>query len=234
MKTGRSDHEYVDQSRLRRSTRNYLWNYSRKLNVAYIEIPKACCTTIKAAMQSVELGLDPVDLSLAQIHDRQTSPLLNYDQLSAEDITGYRTFTFVRNPYTRIFSAYKDKLVDNQWEKSRRAEDLGFRSDQDIEFLAFLNAIRDQPRHLMDIHWLPQSLILEERQVDYVGRFEQFDNDYYIVAQSLGLPTRVHARQGHATGTGNSVLKRLSREEIDIINSIYIDDFHSLGYLMLD
>lgn len=213
--------------------RNYLWNYSAKLNCAYIEVPKVCCTTIKAMMQAVELDCSAGELSLAQIHDRAASPLLNFDSVVDAGIGDYRTFTFVRNPYTRIYSAYKDKLVDNQWEKDRRAENLGFSAEEEIPFLEFLRVIRDRSEQSMDIHWLSQSAIVEDRAIDFIGRFEQFDNDYYIIASALGLPLDTESRITHSTGTGNSILRRLCREEISIINEIYERDFGSFNYLML-
>ena len=218
---------------LKQRIRNYLWNYSAKLNCAYIEVPKVCCTTIKAMMQAVELDCSAGELSLAQIHNRDASPLLNFDSLVEAGIGDYRTFTFVRNPYTRIYSAYKDKLVDNQWEKNRRAENLGFSAEEDIPFLEFLRVIRDRSQQSMDIHWLSQSAILEDRTIDFIGRFEQFDNDYYIIASALGLPPDTESRITHSTGTGNSILRRLCREEISIINEIYERDFSSFNYLML-
>ena len=218
---------------LKQRIRNYLWNYSRKLNCAYIEIPKVCCTTIKAMMQAVELDCTAAELSLAQIHNREASPLLNFDSLMEAGIRDFRTFTFVRNPYTRIYSAYKDKLVDNQWEKNRRAENLGFSADEDIPFLEFLRVLRERSEPSMDIHWLPQSAILEDRSIDFIGRFEQFDNDYYIIASALGLPLDTASRITHSTGTGNSILRRLCGEEVAIINEIYERDFNSFNYLML-
>ena len=218
---------------LKQRIRNYLWNYSAKLNCVYIEVPKVCCTTIKAMMQAVELDCSAGELSLAQIHNREASPLLNFDSLVEAGIGDYRTFTFVRNPYTRIYSAYKDKLVDNQWEKNRRAENLGFSAEEDIPFLEFLRVIRDRSQQSMDIHWLSQSAILEDRTIDFIGRFEQFDNDYYIIASALGLPPDTESRLTHSTVTGTSILRRLCREAISIINEIYERDFSSFNYLML-
>lgn len=218
---------------LRDRKRNYLWNYAPSLNCAYIEIPKVCCTTIKAVMQSVERGCDPEQLTVGQIHDRENSPLLNYDQLQESGNNNYRTFAFVRNPYTRIYSAYKDKLVDNLWEKKRRAETLGFSADENIPFIDFLRVISEKPVASLDIHWLPQTVILEDRTLDFIGRFEQFDNDYYIIARALGLPQQAYSRVAHATGTGTSILRTMSMEEVEIINSLYKEDFRKLGYLML-
>jgi hypothetical protein len=93
---------------------SYRYNLSQKHRYLYVETPKVACTTIKAFLQAAE-GRDISDQNFEEVHDRDKSPLLKPDKRPdlLFDLLGSDNsfkFTFVRNPYTRILSAYLDKI----------------------------------------------------------------------------------------------------------------------------
>ena len=80
----------------------------------YVDNPKVGSGTIKARLtQCVSPQTDQHTLAA---HNRSLSPLLSPAHLSDDELETalfseqYRRFCFVRNPYTRILSAYLDKM----------------------------------------------------------------------------------------------------------------------------
>ena len=94
----------------------YSINVSIKHRYVYIETPKVGCSTIKDTLQRMELDYPDLQRSDPEmIHDRNYSPLLRPAQTWGLDrllhSRDFFVFCFVRNPYTRLLSAYLDKIV---------------------------------------------------------------------------------------------------------------------------
>lgn len=100
-------------------------------------------------------------------------------------------FAFVRDPYARAYSCWKDKIVAP--------------ADHDVPFLfgafpnlrpgmpfaTYLAAVAEIPDEQADPHFASQAslLCLGGRVVpDFVGRFERFATDWRAVAAVTGLP----------------------------------------------
>jgi len=113
---------------------SYRFNLSRRHRYLYVETPKVACTTIKAFLQTAE-GRVVSNQDFDDVHERNKSPLLQPDKEPALLFDLLRSgeafrFTFVRNPYTRVLSAYLDKIRRKPVEeaiayKNRRLEQLG-------------------------------------------------------------------------------------------------------------
>ena len=89
-------------------------NFSLKYRYFYAETPKVGCSTIKGLLIQAEHGQVIQYPDMDYIHHREFSPLLNAQQLVdtvafLED-PGVTRFCFVRNPYTRLLSAWLDKI----------------------------------------------------------------------------------------------------------------------------
>src|SRR5688572_11911209 len=152
-----------DFPRVRPERLNYLVNISLKLRYLYVEVPKVACSSIKRTLQQLE---DENRSPPEDVHDRDASPLMApYDSLSlylsAQHDPRFRRFAFVRNPFTRTLSCYLDKCVQSPWERARLLPELGLSGDTIPTMHEFLLAVQRQPTPQMDIHWLPQAVILE-------------------------------------------------------------------------
>jgi len=219
---------------------NYLINCSKKHKFVYVETPKVACSTIKRVLQLIEVDGDESKLS-TQVHDRGKSPLaspLSVDQDLDElfEGDGYFRFSFVRNPYSRILSAYLDKLVKNDWERRRLLPTLGYNENDRITLLQFLEAIKDIPNIDKDIHWTPQSYILQRHKVnyDFIGRFENFSAGFERVIRKIKPDAGkqlFHARADHHKTDANSkLLKYIGPKEAELILEIYGSDFEVFRY----
>ena len=91
---------------------NYLINISKTYKYVYLETPKVACSTIKRTFQKAEVTALGGEVA-KNIHDKNLSPLLSpldiqngLDSMFEGD--EFFRFSFVRNPYSRILSAYLD------------------------------------------------------------------------------------------------------------------------------
>ena len=170
---------------------NYISDVSDKTKTIYFGIPKTGCSSIRRSLQFLEVNAEK-ELLPEIVHDKKSSPLsgLYTHNQSAESLlcsNDYFKFTFVRNPFTRILSAYLDKFVHNKWERNKRLSDLGYNISNKFTFTQFLNYVNDQQRELLDIHWIPQCYLLPENLnlLNFIGRFENFTKEWAIVFRNI-------------------------------------------------
>ena len=218
-------------------------------------IPKVACTTVKVALY--HLSGNPVPRDHSDVHSSRLGVFLgeHTGEEIAEILTApdWTRFCFVRNPYDRLFSAYKSK-IGNTWdtqyswlrggireacsypvEDGRRCGMVTF-----TDFVQFLSDCRAKVRYEFhpdgpyDGHFNVQSHILKQDLIRYdvVGRFENLSKD---LASSL-------ARVGAKEGTTAIASERrnptpqvplswaYNRELAALAYDIYREDFEAFGY----
>jgi hypothetical protein len=219
---------------------NYLTHISRRHNAVFIEVPKAGCTVVKRAMQFSEHGGEPHQ-EPESVHERSTSPLGAplRDRFDLDEVFGeagrYFRFAFVRNPYSRALSCYLEKIAGEQWLREMRLPKLGFKPDDEVEFVEFLRRVAEQDPADMDIHWAPQEHLLSLGKVRYgfLGRFESFRQDLLSVIGHLGMTVPDDLLQRttpHTTNAREKILQYYDDESTALVQRIYRLDFETLGY----
>lgn len=228
--------------RMTRRRLDYQINVSWKNRYVYVETPKAACSSIKRHLHKIELMKTPYEPP-ADVHDRSLSPLLRPLQMPERAFTECMTspewfrFAFVRNPYTRVLSAYLDKIQRNRPEKKEILNSLG-RDPKELEaevsFLEFLQAIRKTPNGLRDNHWRPQVQLLFIGQCDYhvIGAFERLEQDVAYVTERMGVTRRFKLDNvgNHATDAASALKEWYTGEVMDVFESLYDGDFRTFGY----
>lgn len=215
---------------------DYLINVSKKYKYIYFETPKVGCSTIKRTLQKLEVS-DISDIP-EDVHKKKLSPLsspLDLEKNFSEYLTGpYFKFSFVRNPYTRILSCYLDKIIGIQ--KSVYLPKIGYSLTDNVSFKAFLLAIKEQTYFEMDVHWMPQHILLAADKIplDFIGRQENFDND---LAKVLSIITKsdsdvpgITNERPHAVGANKKLQQYLTEDTARLIQEIYANDFSLYGY----
>jgi hypothetical protein len=169
----------------------------------YMAVNKAASSKIKMVLHRLEgyrLPADPFD-----VHARNQPGMSFVARLSAfgvndaaEILSGpdWRRFAFVRNPYARLYSAYKNKIADlaspylGVREAIWRSAGNRHPPKEAPPFDAFVGYVAELPDSGRDGHWRSQMGVLCPDLIDYrfLGRFESFEQDLAIVLRSLGAP----------------------------------------------
>ena len=220
-------------------TVEYLANISDRFKYVYLANPKAASTGILKTLQLAEVDGDASRLP-DSAHDRQNSPIprIGTSRFSPEEIFGgsdFFRFTYVRNPFTRVLSAYLDKIVKEPTERDRLLPTLGIAADAEVSFLDFLKAIHDQRDGWRDIHWATQSRLIQCNNIDYsfIGRFETFSSTFPPLLERLGIEQEhfdTASTAVHATNASSRVAEHLGAEERRLILTIYESDFINFSY----
>lgn len=171
---------------------------------------------------------------------------------------GYRTASFIRNPYDRAYSGFLQvqRDVENHPLRSYPApwiKELVVRQIEEnrqqlkkarYDFDAWIGLLReDQVRNVGRNSSLPLhpacywTHLGREPFVDFVGRVERFEEDFQRLVSWLGLETdRIttdNCNESHFDGLGPHGFRhvqRMNRRSIDKINALFSDDFDLFGY----
>lgn len=217
-------------------------------NMLYFEVPKAGCTTIKhllhfAAMRhsnDEQSALQRLTTDPESVHDRGTSPLPKLSELeetlSESPLTNASTFRFsvVRDPTSRIMSAYLDKIISRcGYHRQLIWGTAGLPEGSSVSFEKFLEIIATMPSRTMDIHWRPQFDLLRPDIVnyDFIGRFEHFADALAEIMSHIPAHLRAPIPPPHRpTNASQRLHEFVTRRAADLINSIYATDFEAFAY----
>ena len=135
-----------------------------------------------------------------------------------EDVfDAYYTFSFVRNPWSRLLSYYSFAKLRPNSRHHNDAMTLDFN-----DFVGQLDGeppMRSQSNLIGDAQGTPQ--------VDFVGRFETLDQDFQTVCAKLGC----HATLPHKNRTETKDYRvAYTTKSIDAVASIFADDVKHFGY----
>lgn len=241
--------------------KKFLFEYSiwlEKQQAIFVYVPKIACTTWKSLCRFLD-GKEDWRNSRG-VHNKQNNQLTFLsDILEKEQILkdkNIKKYTFVRNPYSRALSAYKNKIEPfTDIEKGTDFEILSahqyyFKVYTEIEsfietnlptetgvnFFGFLSWLHLSKSHrIKDRHWLPQTQITQPNIVDYdfIGYFEQLEQDGGYVLKQLGsdLPFPSKNALRYPRTDANSYLNQYyTSREIELVKQIYLDDFNNFNY----
>lgn len=210
-----------------------MWIYSDSLDIAYVPVCKAACTSITAAIL-VDAGvLSDTPNHPEPVHRMACYPMSKgYDAaivggrvVSARDarITPGRWFSFVRHPLARLVSCYQDKVVHDRpgLPPALRVRPFG----------AFVRAVCDTsrvaPMHL-NPHVRPQVHTLRERQYDLVGKVENIAEDWGRLCRLVGRDLPLSCL--NKCGDGNGWREHYDGQTLGIAADFFKDDLERFGY----
>ncbi len=227
--------------------------YSRNANVIFAYIPKVACTNWKCILRYLDGHKDYLDARLA--HDRNKSGLSyiskmpnGIDLLMDKNIA---KLTCVRNPYSRILSAYLNKIKPFAQDNAPPDRDVYFYQvftviDQYrqikhpeleyVDFSCFLEWIELSGDPLAgNEHWIPQTEILGKSEYifDFIGRIENLHKDAQIILDwlkcDIPFPTQ-QAVNFPPTRASESIDTYYTQIEMEQVQRIFRDDFSFLQY----
>ena len=221
--------------------------------LVYCPIPKVASTVWK------KLLLNAGGHNISGLIHRDSKDKINFlGQYSLEErkkiLRTYKKFMFVRNPFERLLSAYRDcfwgkwKRDDSWWKTFRygmrkflmkngkprikpNADNTTFE-----EFLRYL-VVKWKKRGSADFneHWRPQFCQCHpcDIQYDFTGHYETLHDDALFLLRTTKLQDKVEFPQWKATYTRAQMRKyysRVSRLRLSQLKTIYKEDIEAFGY----
>jgi hypothetical protein len=156
---------------------------------------------------------------------------------SSPEIGDFFHFAFVRNPWDRVVSCYKDKI--------RAAEKMGKLALLSryqglwpgMEFAEFVEWLRFSPegsdRHA-DRHWISQHLFVSDAKsdvlCDFIGKLERSDDDMQHVADRLELGCLALPMRHRSAQSGMHYRSHYTPRSLALVGERYSRDIELFGY----
>jgi hypothetical protein len=213
----------------------------------YFEVPKAACTAMKWLLHGLEAG-PPVQWALGKtrremfIHWRENVPLpslVDLDNAAQKHVLESAEFlriTVVRNPYTRLISTWRNKILLYEPGSERVYLDIKGRLPEPgsmplISFAEFVEYLANKgDLRSGNSHWRRQTdhTFFSAMNFSHVGKFERLGETLRHLQLHLGLsePPALGARNqsppvGHVAFDGGLA---------EMISRLYRTDFETFGY----
>ena len=208
----------------------------------YIHIPKTAGTSVEKRLgahekmdvrlkqdhrtiRNIMSGISPfatgkISLTsiLVYINQRYQGVRQGMDFVSMSQFDSYFKFCFVRNPWDRAYSWYRNVVRDPLHQL-----ELGI--SEDITFSDFVTNHSNQWALRPQIDWIVDAN--GNVAVDYVGKFESLENDYKVICERLGiedsnLPMTLDSGKSSYMDAYDNVLKKWVakryQKEIELFN----------------
>ncbi|XP_072034118.1 carbohydrate sulfotransferase 11-like [Amphiura filiformis] len=189
---------------------------SDKHKALYCFVPKVACTNWKEVflvMNGMAKQKNVQQLTPKAVHIKVDNAKWSLAKMSTPNVlhrlSTYKSFLFVRNPFTRVLSAYRDKLdygttgwVRQMFAKTiktkygkhtnlNKRQHYAPKDGYNVTFKEFVQFLGD-PSHSMtnfaEDHWMP---ILDicypcSVQYDFIGKFETLQTDAENILEQIG------------------------------------------------
>ena len=199
----------------------------------YLNNPKVGCSTIKSSLWLAMTGQNPADLK-RPVHVVEGSPFVS----RLTDPAAVREafiFTFVRNPFQRIVSAYLNKVqtrTDKVW--TGFATRRGWNPEEEMSFDGFVERLSGVPPEEQDPHWRAQHLNILYPFVrpNLIGDLDSLDRVLPQVLARL-VPGQAKVVQGRRHSTAaREVWSGFfgDKATLDRVLTLYAGDFTAFGY----
>jgi len=162
-------------------------------------------------------------------HLRQSGVCLDVEHASrlhypVNSFKDYFKFAFVRNPWDRLVSCWRDKVINNNLfnfdstnlEQMKKFENF-------VDFASSLDIDRCN-RHLRS-----QSSLIDLNRVDYLGRLETFEDDANHIFDEIGIASQKIVRK-NVTCRKKTYQEHYSDQLAEKVAEIYQKDIQIFGY----
>ena len=213
----------------------------------YFIVQKVACSSIKAALLPLFPDIKPERSSEASLYDdsfaysvhdlyNRSGHQINKANFLADDYAGHFKFAFVRDPWDRLVSCYKQKVAPGgQGLYCYEYEEVPLYVG--MSFTQFVEAVHSIPDEEADPHFRSQyPAVCGDRPgapilADFVGRFENLETDFARVAEQLGasqlrLPHLLPSRAKRDRLSDNLYDRRLAK----LVHERYCKDAEIFGY----
>lgn len=187
---------------------------NHKHKFVFIHIPKTAGTSIESLF-----------INNAHIKDVPGKHNMVSD-IGSEFLKKYFTFTFVRNPWDRMVSYYNFRL--------KRSFDMYNHGDSFKEWIRFLcsDEVQNIKAYQFNLAIKSQYEFLvsksNEISVDFIGRFENFQEDFNTICDKIGMPQQ---KLPHKNATNHKhYTEYYDDESREIVAEKYAKDIEYFNY----
>jgi hypothetical protein len=184
-------------------------------NCMFVHIPKCAGTSVRQSLFGRDGGHRPLETFRTMV------PQNVFDRCFK--------FTFVRNPWDRLVSAFFF-LKKSDLERNQRFNRRHLAAYEDFD--SFVRRWLTRKSIWSFTHFLPQChfICIDQRLgVDFVGFYENLAEDFAIVAKRIGRPT-VLREENRLGGRARDYREYYNDETRKIVAEVYAEDIALLGY----
>ena len=203
-------------------------------NLLYYCVPKVCSSSIKEMIKIRDGEWSRCGENRKVIYKTYDGPktrIMHVAKLNFYDKEKFFSFAFVRNPYDRLYSAYKmlKVLMRKQKTLNHVFESFDIFVEKVITGTYKDNHIKKQS-FFVPVEYDPH--------VNFIGRFENFENDWLLLQEKINYKfannivklqakdyTTIIEKEGEFRPP-----KEMSGESLKKIQEFYRDDFINFGY----
>ncbi len=203
----------------------------------FIHIPKTGGTSVEKLLgcknRREEIFGRDENLWLPLQH-ASASQLIEYNLVSQADFENYFKFAFVRNPFDLVVSEWKWRIKKQIFSPFSRYRWVNISLKQFIKYY-ISNKFENFQNNLglvIKLHLTPQYNFIHDRDgnnlIDFVARFENFDEDLKYISKKLGLnitniPHIYKTKRKHYS-------HYYDEETIELVKKIYAIDLEYFNY----
>jgi len=191
----------------------------------FIRVPKTAGMSVQQALFG------------AQIFAHQT--FRQYELIFIKELlASFYTFTFVRNPWDRLVSAWTylrenamGHTTVDPWGGRWFANHLAQYADFETFVLRWVSRKTVEKSYT---HFRPQTQFLENArgqiEVNFIGRFKDLAEDFQKVAQAMGRAAALEVRNRTRSRGSASYRESYNAKTAEIVAKAYEDDVQAFGY----
>ncbi|XP_022795886.1 carbohydrate sulfotransferase 14-like isoform X2 [Stylophora pistillata] len=217
----------------------------------YCSVPKAACSNWKRVMMVLDGQAIDANAIRRVLHNSFTVLSDFSPGVIKHKLREYYKFMFVREPFARLLSAYKDKFVLNntafhktfgtQIVKHARKNAPANPKGNDVKVEEFLQYVVDSHVEDMNEHWMPFYKLCQPCVVsyDFIGSMENLESDSTRVLKVLNVDKQVsfprQQRYYQAGGKGYVKSKKVSNIPPDMMGKVlkkFALDYKLFSYQM--
>lgn len=249
--------KYFDSKRLLKTKKMKLNHVliDEKHKILYCYVPKVACTNWKRIFLvltgKAENFSQVINLPASQIHNKNLfKSLQNYSVTEILNMTNeYTKFIFVRHPFERLLSAYRNKL-EQHYDSSKYFQarfgkyiiknfrknptNVSLAKGDDVTFSEFVNYIVSSDPNRYNEHWQRMTDLCHPCLIkyDFIGKYENIIQDSNFLLKSFGTSLKFPKLSKPSTTASNlaKYYGTLERKTILKLYRIYEMDFRLFDY----
>lgn len=222
----------------------------KKYKFLYCYVPKVASSNMKRLVLTLQ-GMSENSNAIKSFDQRGFDFLADFTAPEREHmIKTFYKFVFVRDPFTRLVSAYRNKFQTPNTEfhvsygqkivrQYRKNASSGATDGHDVTFQEFVRYILDENGPEMNEHWMSVYDICQPCLIpyDFIGSFEFLNLDTKALLEQLNVPKGISFPKKQAfyqaalnRDSVDVFYRNISTEQYRALHGKYMNDFKCFGY----